>query len=153
MSSRRLVSVRIVHRLPVKFVAVFSGSRVSLRHRTVIAVTVVVVVIDVAIEMFRPVKPGPRANEYPAIKPLRPIIPIRGAVIRRCLVISVGANRGSPNLNRNLGRRAMPRNTNKTSRQQTGTEVLQSSHVNSSTIQDELGQSPVSIHDSVFGFF
>jgi hypothetical protein len=47
--------------------------------------------IDVAVEALRSMKPWPRADEYTTREPLRAIVAVRSASIRRRLVISVGA--------------------------------------------------------------
>ena len=73
----------------------------TLRHRARVAIPRVVPVINVAVKPPPAMKPGPRANEHPAVEPVRPIVPIRRAVIRRVVVVPVRARRrkSDPDLN------------------------------------------------------
>ena len=60
---------------------------------TGIAVLRVETVIHVAAEAFRAMKPWARANEDAAGKPFRAVVAIRGAVVRRDVVVAIGAFR------------------------------------------------------------
>jgi len=91
--SGRLVAMEIMHCVSMELSAVLSGMLAARGERPVVAVAIVEMMIDVPVEMFRPVEPRSRANEYAARKPLRAIVTIRRAVIRRSLVVSVRANR------------------------------------------------------------
>ena len=74
------------------------------RHRSGIAMPRVIPVIDMPVEPMPAVKPRPSADEQPAGKPVRPIVPIRRAVVRRIVVISVRARRRHTDPNHNLCR-------------------------------------------------
>jgi hypothetical protein len=53
----------IVHRLPVKLSTVIPWPFTAGRHRAVVTLAIVELMIDMAVEMTRPVVPRPRANE------------------------------------------------------------------------------------------
>lgn len=101
------MTVRVMHCLTVKLCAVFRRVFTTCGKRPVIAFAIVQVMVHVSVEVLRPMKPGTRANEYAAYEPLRPIISIRGAVIRRCFVVPVRTNRWLTDANRNLRLRAV----------------------------------------------
>jgi hypothetical protein len=84
----------IMHCISMELSAVLSGTRAARGEPPMVAVAKVQMMIDVPIKMFRPVEPRSRANEYAARKPLRAIVTIRRAVIRRNLVVPVRTNRG-----------------------------------------------------------
>src|SRR5580704_7228709 len=67
--------------------------------RAVIAVLRMEMVIYVAMEAFRAMKPGARPNEDAACKPFRAIVPIRGAIVRRDIVVPIGTHRRNSDLN------------------------------------------------------
>ena len=93
VSTGGFVPTHIMHCLTVKLSAVFGGSSAACRVTAVVALAIVELMIDVAVEMIRPVIPGASADEDTASsEPLGPIIAIGSAVIRRSLVIPVGAN-------------------------------------------------------------
>jgi len=56
-----------------------------------IALAVVEVMVDVPVEMIPSMKPGARADEDAAVIPLRPVISVGSAPIRRSLIIAVRA--------------------------------------------------------------
>lgn len=85
-----------MHGLPAKLFVVFHGMLSARGQRPMIALAIVEVMIDVSIEMFRPVKPWSGSDEHAACEPLRAIVPIGGAVVRRLLVISVWTNGRRP---------------------------------------------------------
>src|ERR1700733_3704112 len=84
----------IVHCLTVKLCAVFRRSRATRRHGPVVALAIVELMIDVAVEVIRPVIPRASSDEDTAAsEPLGPIVTIRSAILRRSLVIPVRATR------------------------------------------------------------
>ena len=83
----------IMHSPTVKLCAVLRRSSAARWERPVVALAIVEIMIDVAVEMIRPVIPRASADEDTASEPLGPIIAIRSAVVRRSLIIPVGANR------------------------------------------------------------
>ena len=96
------MSTYIVHCLTVKLCAVFRRSRATRRHGPVVALAIVELMIDVAVEMIRPVIPRASSDEYSASEPLGPIIAIWSAIVRRSLVIPVGTNRRCSDADCNL---------------------------------------------------
>jgi hypothetical protein len=92
----------VMHCATVKLSTVFRWSGAARWERPVVALAIVELMIDVAVEVIRPVIPRASADEDAAGKPLRPIIAIRSAVVRRCLVITVGAHRRYSDADTNL---------------------------------------------------
>jgi hypothetical protein len=62
-------------------------------HGPMVALAIVEMMIDVPVEMIRPVVPRTSPDEYPTSEPLGPIVAIRSATVRRSLVTSVRTNR------------------------------------------------------------
>ena len=83
----------IMHCLTVKFCAVLRWCSAARRETSVVALAIVELMIDVAVEMVRPVIPRTSTDEDAAPEPLGPIIAIWSAVVRWSLVVPVGANR------------------------------------------------------------
>jgi len=68
----------------------------------VVALAIVELMIDMPVEMLRPVIPGPGANEDAAGEPFGAIIAVRSAIVRRNLIIPVRANWRFSDADRNL---------------------------------------------------
>ncbi len=85
--------MRIVHGASVELHPVLRWMLAARRHRAVIALAVIEVMIYVPIKVGWAVKPGSRADEHAARKPFRSVVTIRRAVIRRNLVIAIRTNR------------------------------------------------------------
>ena len=97
------MAMYIVHCLTVKLSAVFRRGRAAGRETPVVALAIVELMIDVPVEMIRPVVPRASADEYSATaEPLGSIIAIRSAIVRRSLVIPVWANRCYSDVDCNL---------------------------------------------------
>jgi len=96
--------VRIMHLMSVKFGAMIRRVLPARREMAMIAVAIVEGMIHMPMEVVRTVEPGTRSNKHSARKPLRPIIPIRRAVIRRNLVISIRTDRRLADLHSDLSR-------------------------------------------------
>ena len=97
-STRLMAGVPNVTLTIAGFVALEMVKRLSaaIRQRSMVAVARVVAVVHVSIEPVMAMKPGPCADEQTTIEPVRAVITIRRAVIRRVIKISVGAyGRGS----------------------------------------------------------
>jgi hypothetical protein len=99
------VSMRIMHCCSAKWYTVFRWMFATCWESTVVAMTEIVMMIDVPIEVFRPVIPRTRPDKYTAREPLRTIVSIRSTVIRRNFVISIRAYRRRPDTHRYLCRR------------------------------------------------
>jgi hypothetical protein len=88
-------STWIMHRRSTEGSTVRCRSFTARRRRPSIALSIVKGVIDVAVEAIGPVKPRSRTDENAARKPLGPVIAVRSAVVRRRLIVTVGADRRS----------------------------------------------------------
>jgi len=96
-----------MHRLAVKLYAVLCRTLAARRHPTVIALAVIEMMIDVPVEMLRPMEPRTGADEDTTREPFRAVIAVRSAIVRRNLVIPVRANRRYSDGDRNLCIRCM----------------------------------------------
>ena len=90
----RLVRLEVVERL-----------RPATRQRSRVPVMRVIAIVDVSIKSMRPVEPGSRAKEDAAHKPVRTVIAVGRAVIRRVIEITIRANRRHADADRNLRNR------------------------------------------------
>jgi Low affinity iron permease len=94
-SAGSFMAMGVVHRLATKLRPTRHGNLATGRHWPTITFSDVESVVDMPIEMIRPVEPRPRANEYTALEPLRPILAVRRAAVWGRFVVSVRANRGA----------------------------------------------------------
>ena len=67
-----------------------------------VSMAIVEVMIDMAVEMFWPMEPRSGSDEHAAYEPLGAVVPIGGTIVRRLLIVSVRANRGRSDIDRNL---------------------------------------------------
>jgi hypothetical protein len=74
----------------------------ALWQRTFVAVVGMKVIVHVAAEVGRSVKPPSRANKDAAVEPLGTIVPVGGAVVGGNVVISIRAGRLRPYFDRDL---------------------------------------------------
>ena len=91
--------------LPVaRLVGLEVGKRLvpAVRHGSSVAVVRVIAIVDMAIETVAAVEPRSSTDEHAAGKPIRPIIPIRRAIIRRIVEITIRAFRRNSNPDDNL---------------------------------------------------
>ncbi len=88
----------------INFVETFCGLGflATCRPWAVIAMFGMKAVIHVAAEVFRAMKPRASADEDAARKPLRPVVAIRGTVIRRSVIVSVRTLGSDADLDTNL---------------------------------------------------
>jgi hypothetical protein len=96
------VSMGIMHCFSMELSAVLNRTLAARGERPVVALAIVKIVIDVSVKVFASVEPRSRANKYASRKPLRAIVTIRRAVVRRNLVVPVRTNRGLPDAYGNL---------------------------------------------------
>ena len=94
--------MRIVHGLPMKFRTVIRRMLPARREAAVITLPVVEVVIHMPIKMITPVIPRSRADEDAAVVPLRSIIAVRRASIRRNFIVAIRAIRLHADFDRDL---------------------------------------------------
>jgi hypothetical protein len=64
MAARGFMSMRVMHCFTVKFGTMICGMFPACWHRSVVALAIVEVMIDVPVEMLRPVIPGACTDEY-----------------------------------------------------------------------------------------
>ena len=100
----------VVPGFAVKFSTVFRRMLAARGEPASVAFAKVIVMINVPVEMLRPMEPWSRSYEDTALKPFRAVITIGSAIVRWNLVITVGANRWGPDTNRNLCGRTMTAN-------------------------------------------
>jgi hypothetical protein len=77
--------------------------RAALRKRAVVAIMGIEPVVDVTVKAGMAVEPGTRAYEDAAYKPIRAVVAVGRAVIRRIVEISVGAHGSYADVDANLG--------------------------------------------------
>jgi hypothetical protein len=95
--------MNVMHCIAMKLLTMFRRSRAALGEAAAIAFSIVKVMIDVSVKVVCPVVPGSRSNEYAPCKPLRSIVTVRSAVVRRSLVVSIRTDRRYSNIDRDLG--------------------------------------------------
>ena len=117
--------MRIMHRLSMKLSAMIPRMFPARWHRPMVPMPIVIMVINMPIEVIRPMEPRPSPNKNPACKPLRTVITIRCAIVRRYLVVPIWTNRGSPDLHRNLRRSNMIRCEKQPGRHSSEPKILQ----------------------------
>jgi hypothetical protein len=71
-------------------------------HRSTVTVMRVKAVVNVAIKAVRAVKPGTSSKEYPADKPIGPIVAIGSAVIRLIVEVAIRAHWSRSDFDSNL---------------------------------------------------
>src|SRR5579872_4390971 len=92
MSTGSLVTMYIMHCLAVKLLTMFRWAFAARWHRPTVALAIVEVMIDVAVEMIGPVIPRSSPDKDTAREPLRAIIAIGGAPIRAALIVPIWTN-------------------------------------------------------------
>jgi hypothetical protein len=70
--------------------------------RSAVAIARIIPVIYVPIETMRPMEPWPCSDKHASVKPIRPIVPIRSAVIRLIVEVPVRAIRRNADPDNNL---------------------------------------------------
>jgi hypothetical protein len=85
-----------------KLLATFGGMLIAFGEMPSIAVTVVEMVINVAIEMVTAVEPWTSAYEKAAVEPFRAVVAIRCAAVGWSFVVAVGTTWRRPNLDGHL---------------------------------------------------
>jgi hypothetical protein len=92
LSISRLVSVEVIEPLlPTS------------RQRSMVTVTGIKAVVDVAVKTMRAMKPRTGSEKYTADKPIGAIVAVRSAVIRSVIEVPIGADRSHSNANGDLG--------------------------------------------------
>jgi hypothetical protein len=96
------MAVSVMHGGTVKLRTMIGHMLSPRRERPMITFPVVQMMVYVAIEMFRSVKPRSCPDKHATRKPLRPVVAIRSAIIRRDLVVAIRTNRSWSNFDGNL---------------------------------------------------
>ena len=96
------MAARVMHRLAMKFSAVFSRMLTTGGECAMISLAVVVVMIDMAIEMFWSMKPWASTNKDTAGKPFRAVISVGRTIVWRDFIIAVRAIGRCSDINGNL---------------------------------------------------
>jgi len=77
----------------------------TFRVWTSVAVMWIETVINVAVEVARTVEPRAGSDEHAATEPLRPVVPVGGAIVWREVVVAIRANRRGSDIYGDLGGR------------------------------------------------
>jgi len=99
--------IRLSNHMPLPIMSLISLEMVELlrsptRRRAVIPMMRVIPIVYMSMKSTRPMEPRPGSNKDPTRKPIRPIIPIRRAIIRRIVEITIRAFRRNSNPDDNL---------------------------------------------------
>jgi len=92
----RLVAVEVVERFSATF-----------GHRSVIAVTRIEAVVDMAVEVGGAVEPVASSDKHSVHKPIGPVVAVRRAVVRSIVEVAVGTDRLYTKGDGDLGGRGM----------------------------------------------
>lgn len=84
----------------LRFVALFAASR----QRSFVSMFRMEMIVHVAVKVVRAMKPRANADKDAAVKPFRPIIPIRRAIVGGDVVVSIWTIRCNADLNAYLRR-------------------------------------------------
>jgi hypothetical protein len=141
-----LMAMWVVHCLAMKLCPVFRWMLAARGRGPVIAFAIVEMMIDVSVEMLRPVVPGSRADEYTAREPLRTIVAVRSTVVRSSLVVPVRTNWWLSNADRNLRAGVMRGSQEKARGNSHKTQVSQFFH--NFYLQDHVSYACISLSNS-----
>ena len=83
----------IMHCLAMKLGTALRRSLAARRHRAMVALAIVEMMIDMSVEMIPSVIPGTRTDENSAREPLRTIVAVGRTAIRGALVVPIWTNR------------------------------------------------------------
>ncbi len=93
------VPMRIHTRIRVK---VIEWLFAMTRQRAVVTMARIEAIIYVSIKCTAPMEPRPRADKQATVKPIRAVVAIRSAVVRRVIKISIRTHGLRPDVDRNL---------------------------------------------------
>jgi hypothetical protein len=92
----------VMHGLTMELSAMIARVLAARRHRSMVSVAIIEVMVYMTIKVLGPMKPRSCTHKYATRKPFRTVVTVWSAVVRRHFVISVGAHRRRPNAHRNL---------------------------------------------------
>jgi hypothetical protein len=77
------------------------------RIAAMVAVARIIVMVHIAVKSARSMKPRSSAKEDAVCEPFRPVVAVRGTIVRGITIVAIRAHRGRTNIDseRNLGRR------------------------------------------------
>ena len=101
MAGGTYVALSIARFVPLEVIELTCS---ALREWSSVTVARVITVVDVAVKAARTMKPWTGSDEQPANKPVRAIVAVGRAVIRRVVEVPVGAHRRHSNADSDLGR-------------------------------------------------
>jgi hypothetical protein len=107
VSARGLTATWVMHCFTVKISTVLRWTLAARGPGPAVALTKVEAMINVSIETIRAVEPRSCPDEYTAREPLRTIVAVWSAVIRRDFIVSVRTNRRFSDAHGNLRRRVI----------------------------------------------
>jgi hypothetical protein len=94
------VAAAVAHFVPAE---VIEGFVSTFWEWTMVPMMWIEAIVNVAIELVRPVKPGTGSEELAAIEPLGSVVPIRGAVVGGDIVVAIRTSRLWPDIDGDLG--------------------------------------------------
>ena len=94
--------MRVMHGPAIELSSMIALVLTPGRHRSMISVAIIQVMIYMTIKVFVPMKPRPGTDEHATRIPFGTVVAVRSAAIRRYLVIPVRACRLLPNTHGNL---------------------------------------------------
>ena len=96
------VAAPITHLVPVE---VIEGSVSMFREGAAVPVMWIETVVHVAVEVAWAMEPRAGSDKDTAVEPLRTVVPVWGATVRRIVEVAIGASRRYPDIDRDPCRR------------------------------------------------
>src|ERR1700757_4975603 len=93
------VPASIAHFVSVEMI---KGLLTTFRMWTSVAMLRIEAVVNVTVEVVRTVEPRAGSDEYASAEPLGPVVPVRGAVVWRIVVVAIRARRFGADVDRDL---------------------------------------------------
>ena len=122
------MSVRVMHGLTMELRTVIDRVLSTCWKRAMVAMAKIKMVVNVAVEARRSMKPRPGSDKHAPGKPLRPVVAVRRTIVRRNFIVSVRTNRRRTNLYRNLCWSPIGRRKKQTGSNSRQTKILQQMH-------------------------
>ena len=104
MPARRFMSVRVMHGLTMELRTVIDRVLSTCWKRAMVAMAKIKMVVNVAVEARRSMKPRPGSDKHAPGKPLRPGVAVRRTIVRGSFIVAVRANRRRTNFHGHLCR-------------------------------------------------
>ncbi len=94
--------MRVMHGLTMELRAMIGRVLTAGRHRSMVPVAIIQMMIYMAIEVLRPMKPRSCTDEHSAGKPFGTVVAIGSTVVRWYFVVSIRTHGRRPNAHSNL---------------------------------------------------